>query len=121
MKKDLEILDRLFHDIPHEVTSLLNALYANYPDGLVKKALQLIDDAQGTDAEKARKVSDKLVKLGLSKSRANLLLEILIALGKFADTQGRGDNLILKTLTDQLNASTQTLNTAIENSKKENP
>jgi hypothetical protein len=118
MKPQLEILTRLFHDIPHEITSLMNALFANYPDQTVRKALQLIDEAEGTDAEKAESVAAKLVKSGLTRSRANLLIEIIISLMKFANTQGKGDNMVLKTLTDQLNESTAKLNQAITNSQK---
>lgn len=117
MKIPSAILHRLFRDIPHEVTSLLNVLYAIYPDKLIGEALRFIDEATGTDTEKAKTVSGKLVKLGLSSSGANLLIEILIALGKFIGANNSGDNAVIKALIGQLDTDTAKLNQAIKENK----
>ena len=117
MKIPLGILKKLFRDIPHEVTSLLNTLYAIFPDSLIQKALVFIDEAMGTSAEKAKIVSDKLVKLGLSRSRANLLIEILVALSNFIQENTNGENAIIHNLLSGLDEDTAKLNKSIQENK----
>jgi len=118
MKLNFSIISHLLKNIPKEVGSLLNVLNALYPEGIIDKALGLIDSATGTNEEKASKVSKELVKLGLTASKANLLIEILVALSKFIQENNKGENAILKAISEGLKVDTVKLNEAIEKENK---
>jgi hypothetical protein len=117
MKLDFSVISHLLKNIPHEVSSLLNLLNVLYPKGIIDKALILIDSANGISEEKAKAVSKELVKLGLSASRANLLIEILVALSKFIKNNNKGENAILKALSEGLKVDTAKLNKSIQENK----